>query len=180
MDLATQLLLCLTVVAVCAGIVRWVRLPLPVLQTLAGAILAWPIGVHFELDPHAFLLVLIPPLLYIDAWRMPKSDLRANRATILLMAFGLVVITVLIVGVLADYLVPGVPLPVAFAIAAALSPTDAVAVAGITGRVAVPHRLMIILQGEALFNDASGLVAMRVAVVAMLTGAFSWAHAAGS
>jgi Na+/H+ antiporter len=180
MDLATQLLLCLTVVAVCAGIVRWVRLPLPVLQTLAGAILAWPIGVHFELDPHAFLLVLIPPLLYIDGWRIPKSDLRANRATILMMAFGLVVITVLLVGVLADYLVPGVPLPVAFAIAAALSPTDAVAVSGITGRVAVPRRLMIILQGEALFNDASGLVAMRVAVAAMLTGAFSWGHAAGS
>jgi monovalent cation/hydrogen antiporter len=179
-DLATQLLLCLTVVAVCAGIVRWVRLPLPVLQTLAGAILAWPIGVHFELDPHAFLLVLIPPLLYIDGWRIPKRDLRANRATILMMAFGLVAITVLVVGVLADYLVPGVPLPVAFAIAAALSPTDAVAVAGITGRVAVPRRLMIILQGEALFNDASGLVAMRVAVAAMLTGAFSWAHALGS
>lgn len=180
MDLATQLLVCLTTAGVCAGVVRWAPLPLPVVQTLAGALLAWPLGMHLELDPHAFLLVLIPPLLYIDGWRIPKVEFRRNRTTILMMAFGLVAITVLGVGALASWLVPAIPLPVAFAIAAALSPTDAVAVAGMTGRVAVPPRLMTILQGEALFNDASGLVAMRVAVAAMLTGAFSWAHALGS
>ena len=180
MDLATQLLVCLTTAGVCAGVVRWAPLPLPVVQTLAGALLAWPLGMHLELDPHAFLLVLIPPLLYIDGWRIPKVEFRRNRTTILMMAFGLVAITVLGVGALASWLVPAIPLPVAFAIAAALSPTDAVAVAGMTGRVAVPPRFMTILQGEALFNDASGLVAMRVAVAAMLTGAFSWAHALGS
>ena len=180
MDLAAQLLVCLTAAGLCAGVVRRVPLPLPLVQTVAGTLLAWPLGMDLELDPHAFLLVMIPPLLFIDAWRIPKRDFRRSRAKILLMAFGLVAITVLGVGLLIDWLVPAIPLPVAFAIAAALSPTDAVAVAGMTGRVRVPPRLMTILQGEALFNDAAGLVAMRVAVGAMLTGAFSWGHAVGS
>jgi CPA1 family monovalent cation:H+ antiporter len=135
---------------------------------------------HLPLDPHAFLLLLIPPLLYLDGARIPKAALRENRRPILMMAFGLVILTVLAVGLLIDYLIEPIPRPVAFAIAAALSPTDAVAVAGMTGRVTVPPRLMTILQGEALFNDASGLVSMRVAVAAMLTGAFSWSHAIGA
>ncbi len=180
MDLASQLLVCLAAAGLCAGIVRRVAIPLPLAQTAVGAALAWPLGMHFELDPHTFLLVLIPPLLFIDGWRIPKRDFRDNRRPILLMAFGLVAVTVIGVGLMFDRLVPAVPRPVAFAMAAALSPTDAVAVAGITGRIPMPRRLMTILQGEALFNDASGLVAMRVAVAAMLTGAFSWTSAIGS
>ncbi len=180
MDLASQLLVCLAVAAGCAGITRRIPLPLPLVQTVAGAALAWPLGMNLPLDPHAFLLLLIPPLLYLDGARIPKRAFRENRKAIMMMAFGLVVLTVLSVGMLIDYLVEPIPRPVAFAIAAALSPTDAVAVAGMTGRVVVPPRLMTILQGEALFNDASGLVSMRVAVAAMLTGAFSWAHAIGS
>lgn len=180
MDLASQLLVCLAVAAGCAGVTRRVRLPLPLVQTVAGAVLAWPLGMDLPLEPHAFLLLLIPPLLYLDGARIPKRAFRENQRTIMMMAFGLVVLTVLSVGLLINHLVEPIPQPVAFAIAAALSPTDAVAVTGMVGRSAVPPRLMTILQGEALFNDASGLVSMRVAVAAMLTGAFSWAHAAGS
>lgn len=179
MDLASQILVCLTVASLCVGATRLVALPLPLVQTIAGALLGWPIGMTFALDPHAFLLLLIPPLLFIDGMRMPKREFRQNRWTILLLAFGLVVLTVLVVGLFIDWLVPAIPRPVAFAIAAALSPTDAVAVAGMTGRVIVPPRLMTILQGEALFNDASGLVSMRLAVAAMMTGAFSWGSALG-
>lgn len=174
MDLATQLLLCLTVAAMCAGLVRLVRIPLPVVQTLAGILLAWPLGVTLELDPDAFLLVLVPPLLFLDAWRTPKAAFHENRGTILMMAFGLVALTAIAVGLFAGWLVPAVPRPVAFAIAAALSPTDAVAVVAIIGRAPVPARLVAILDGEALFNDATALVAMRVAVATMVTGAFSW------
>jgi len=180
MDLASQILVCITVAGACAGIVRLVRLPLPLVQAAAGALLAWPLGMDLPLDPHAFLLVLIPPLLFIDGWRIPKREFRANRTAIMMMAFGLVALTVITVGLLIDWLVPAIPRPVAFAIAAALSPTDAVAVSGITGRTPVPARLMTILQGEALFNDASGLVSMRLAVAAMVTGAFSWFDAIGS
>ncbi|HET9624789.1 MAG TPA: Na+/H+ antiporter [Kofleriaceae bacterium] len=180
MDLASQLLVCLAVAAGCAGVTRRVPAPLPLVQTVAGAALAWPLGMHLPLEPHAFLLLLIPPLLYLDGARIPKEGLRNDRRPILMMAFGLVVLTVLSVGLLIDYLVAPIPRPVAFAIAAALSPTDAVAVAGMVGRARVPPRLMTILQGEALFNDASGLVSMRVAVAAMLTGAFSWPSAIAS
>jgi monovalent cation/hydrogen antiporter len=180
MDLATQLLLCLTTAALCGGLVRVVPLPLAVVQTFAGAVVALLLGVHIELEPHAFLLVLIPPLLYFDAWRMPKAEFRRNRTTIFLMAFGLVAITVLCVGSLADWLVPAVPRPVAFAIAAALSTTDHLAVGGITGKTPMPPRLATILQGEALFCDATGLVALRFAIAAMITGAFSWPRALGS
>ena len=179
MDLASQVLVCLTVAALCVGATRVVALPLPLVQTFAGALLGWPLGMTFELDPHAFLLLLIPPLLFIDGMRMPKREFQQNRWTVFLMAFGLVFLTVLLVGLFIDWLVPAIPRPVAFAIAAALSPTDAVAVAGMTGRVSVPPRLMTILQGEALFNDASGLVSMRLAVAAMMTGAFSWGSALG-
>lgn len=179
MDLASRVLVCLTVASLCVGATRLVALPLPLVQTIGGVLLAWPLGMTFELDPHAFLLLLIPPLLFIDGMRMPKREFRQNRVTILLMAFGLVFLTVLVVGLLIDGLVPAIPRPVAFAIAAALSPTDAVAVAGTTGGVTVPPRLMTILQGEALFNDASGLVAMRLAVAAMMTGTFSWGSASG-
>jgi Na+/H+ antiporter len=179
-DLASEILVCLTVAALCAGAVRLVALPLPLVQTIAGVLLAWPLGMTLELDPHAFLLLLIPPLLFIDGLRIPKREFRQHRRTILMMAFGLVLLTVLVVGLLIDWLVPAIPRPVAFAVAAALSPTDAVAVAGMTGGVMVPPRLMTILQGEALFNDASGLVSMRVAVAAMVTGAFSWGSALAS
>ena len=179
MDLASEILVCLTVASLCVGATRLVALPLPLVQTVAGVLLAWPLGMTLELDPHAFLLLLIPPLLFIDGLRMPKREFHHNRGTILLMAFGLVFLTVLVVGLFIDWLVPAIPLPVAFAVAAALSPTDAVAVAGMTGGVSVPPRLMTILQGEALFNDASGLVSMRLAVAALMTGAFSWGSALG-
>jgi len=180
MHLATQLLLCMTVGAVCAGLVRAVRLPLALVQVVAGAVLAWPIGVHLELEPHAFLALLIPPLLYIDARQLPKHELRTSRALVAMLAIGLVAITVAGVGLLASWLAPGVPATVAFAIAAALSTTDHVAVTGITGATPMPQRLYAILVGEALFGDATGLVAQRFAIAAMVTGVFSWGHALGS
>ncbi|MCC6874912.1 MAG: Na+/H+ antiporter [Sandaracinaceae bacterium] len=174
------ILACLVVSAMCAGIVRRLPLPLPLLQVAAGVLMAAPLGMELTLEPHTFLLLLIPPLLFIDGWRLPKSDFRRDRTTILLMAFGLVVMTVLGVGWLIAWVVPAIPLPVAFAIAAALSPTDVVAVTGISGRTMIPARLMTLLRGEALFNDASGLVSMRIAVAALLSGTFSFGDAASS
>lgn len=173
-------LLMLGVVAVTNGLRRAVPFPLPLLQMLAGALLAWPLGIHVELEPDTFLLVFIPPLLFIDGWRIPKAEFRRHRRTILFLAFGLVVVSVLAVGFLLHALMPTLPFFVAFGIASALSPTDAVAVAGISGRTRVPPSLMHVLQGEALMNDASGLVCLRVAAAALATGAFSWSRAAGS
>lgn len=175
-----QVFICVAAAAACAGLVRAVSLPLPLLQIAAGALLAWPGGLDVRLEPEAFLLIFVPPLLFIDGWHIPKQAFRRFRHTILLMAFGLVIITVLGVGTLIRWCVPTIPPAVAFALAAALSPTDAVAVAGIAGRTRLPPTLMHVLQGEALMNDASGLVCLRVALAAIATGAFSWSRAAGS
>ncbi|MGQ7883105.1 Na+/H+ antiporter, partial [Burkholderia pseudomallei] len=150
------------------------RLPLPLMQIAIGAVLAWPrFNLHVTFDPEIFMLLFIPPLLFADGWRIPKRELYLQRRAILMLAFGLVFMTVLAVGYFAHGLIPGLPLPIAFALAAVLSPTDAVALAGIAGKGRIPPQLMHILEGEALMNDASGLVALKFAIAAALTGMFS-------
>ncbi|RDK04082.1 Na+/H+ antiporter [Paraburkholderia lacunae] len=171
----TVLILLLAVAA--SGIVARVlpfALPLPLVQIAIGALLAWPrLGLHVTFDPEIFMMLFIPPLLFADGWRIPKRELFMARRSILMLALGLVFMTVLVVGYFVHALVPSIPLPVAFALAAVLSPTDAVALTGIAGKGRIPGRLMHILEGEALMNDASGLVALKFAIAAALTGVFS-------
>ncbi|AZO68898.1 MULTISPECIES: Na+/H+ antiporter [unclassified Mesorhizobium] len=178
MQVAIFILVVLGFVAVSGALVRLVQVPLPVLQIAMGAALAWPVrGVHIEIDPELFLLVFIPPLLFSDAVTAPKRELLALRGPILDLAIGLVFFTIVGFGYALHWLVPSIPLVVAFALAAVLSPTDAVAVSSIVDRNVVPARLMHILEGESLLNDASGLVMFRFAVAAVLTGSFSFAAA---
>ncbi|SDA73829.1 Na+/H+ antiporter [Mesorhizobium qingshengii] len=178
MQVAVFILVVLVFVAVSGALVRLVRVPLPVLQIAIGAVLAWPVrGIHVDIDPDLFLLVFIPPLLFADAVAAPKRELIALRGPILDLAIGLVFFTVVGFGYALHWLVPSIPLVVAFALAAVLSPTDAVAVSSIVDRNVVPARLMHILEGESLLNDASGLVMFRFAVAAALTGSFSFAAA---
>jgi CPA1 family monovalent cation:H+ antiporter len=155
-----------------------VPLPLPILQIGLGALLAWFGGFGVELQPELFFLLLLPPLLFLDGWRIPKRGLFRDGWTIVELALGLVLFTVLGVGLFIHWLVPGMPLAVAFALAAVLSPTDPIAVSAVAARVPIPHRLMHILEGESLLNDASGLVCLRFAVAAALTGSFSLSEAA--
>ncbi|RUW48250.1 MULTISPECIES: Na+/H+ antiporter [unclassified Mesorhizobium] len=178
MDVALFILVVLVFVALSGALVRLVRVPLPVLQIAIGAALAWPArGLHVEIDPELFLLVFIPPLLFGDAFAAPKRELIGLRGPILDLAIGLVFFTIVGFGYALHWLVPSIPLVVAFALAAVLSPTDAVAVSSIVDRNVVPSRLMHILEGESLLNDASGLVMFRFAVAAALTGSFSLAGA---
>ena len=158
-----------------------VKLPLPLIQIVLGALLAWPgFSLHVTFDPDIFLLLFIPPLLFADGWRIPKRELFMQRRAILMLALGLVFITVGALGYFLHAMIPAMPLPVAFALAAVLSPTDAVALTGIAGRGRIPAHLMHILEGEALMNDASGLVALKFAIAAALTGVFSFRDAAVS
>lgn len=152
--------------------------PMPIVQIAMGALLAWPVtgGLHVDLEPEVFLLVFIPPLLFSDAWQAPKRELWQMRLSITSMAFGLVFFTIVVFGYALHWLVPGVPLVVAFAAAAVLSPTDAVAVSSIIDKDRLPPPMLHLLEGEALLNDASGLVMFRFAVTAALTGAFSLAE----
>ncbi|WP_085715702.1 Na+/H+ antiporter [Pseudomonas sp. B28(2017)] len=177
MQTAYTVLILLMLVGVSRLIGRVIPLPLPLVQIAAGALLAWPtLGLHVALDPELFLFLFLPPLLFSDGWRMPKRELWRLRGPILTLAVGLVLFTVVGAGYFIHWLLPGVPLPVAFALAAVLSPTDAVAVSAIS-RNRLPTPLMHILQGEALMNDASGLVTFKFALVAAVTGVFSLANA---
>ncbi|MBF6629963.1 MAG: Na+/H+ antiporter [Comamonas sp.] len=159
---------------------RYVRaIPLPLIQIAIGALIAWPQkGLHIAFDPELFMLLFIPPLLFADGWRIPKREFFALARPILLLALVLVLFTVIGLGYLIHWMIPSMPLLVAFTLAAVVSPTDAVAVSAITRNLGMPHKTMHMLEGESLLNDASGLVAVKFAVAAVLTGAFSWSNVA--
>ncbi|WP_409276523.1 Na+/H+ antiporter [Pseudomonas defluvii] len=177
MQSAYTVLILLMLVSVSKLVGRLVPLPLPLVQIAAGALLAWPtLGLHVALDPELFLFLFLPPLLFSDGWRMPKRELWRLRGPILTLAVGLVLFTVVGAGYFIHWILPSIPLPVAFALAAVLSPTDAVAVSAIT-QDRLPTPLMHMLQGEALMNDASGLVTFKFALAAAITGVFSLAEA---
>ena len=146
----------------------------PVIQVALGIIIALlPIEFTLELNPELFMIVFIAPLLFNDGMRADKKTLWKLKNPILLLAFGLVLLTVLAVGYLIHFLMPSIPLAAAFALAAALAPIDAVAVSALGKRVKIPHTVMGLLEGESLINDASGLVSFQFAIAAMVTGAFS-------
>ncbi|MCT4702936.1 Na+/H+ antiporter [Enterobacteriaceae bacterium H20N1] len=141
------------------------QIPLPLMQIAIGAMLAWPhFGLHVEFDPELFLVLFIPPLLFADGWKTPTNEFLNHGREIIGLALVLVLVTIVGIGFLIYYLVPGIPLIPAFALAAVLSPTDAVALSGIVGEGRIPKKIMGILQGEALMNDASGLVSLKMAV----------------
>ncbi|MDZ5433761.1 Na+/H+ antiporter [Pseudomonas fluorescens] len=177
MQTAYTVLIMLMLVGVSRLIGRVIPLPLPLVQIAAGALLAWPtLGLHVALDPELFLFLFLPPLLFSDGWRMPKREFWRLRGPILTLAVGLVLFTVVGAGYFIHWLLPSIPLPVAFALAAVLSPTDAVAVSAISQN-RLPTPLMHMLQGEALMNDASGLVTFKFALAAAVTGVFSLTNA---
>jgi len=166
-------LLSLLAVVLSGFVARLVRLPLPLVQIAMGALIAQSPLPAAALDPKVFFLLFLAPLLFIDGWRMPKDALRRDAPVVLTLALGLVLFTVLGMGWFMHLLIPAMPLAVCFALAAVVSPTDPIAVSAIAKRTPLPPRLMRYLQGESLLNDASGLVCMRFAVAAALTGQFS-------
>ncbi len=147
--------------------------PRPLFQIALGAAIGLFADIRVTLDPEIFFLLFLPPLLFLDGWRIPPEELVKDRAIIVELALGLVVVTVTGMGFFIHWMIPAVPLAVAFALAAIISPTDPIAVSAIARRVPIPRRMLHILEGESLLNDASGLVCFRFAVAAALTGAFS-------
>jgi monovalent cation/hydrogen antiporter len=168
---ALVLLLLLTALSVIGRRLPW---PMPITYLVGSiAISYWPAFPRVELDPGFFFLCFVPPLLFADGWLMPLRDFLAAKRPILMLSIGLVVFTTVAVGLVAHWLVPDLPLAMAFALGAVISPTDAVAVGAITQRLKIPSRLTTILNGESLMNDATGLVAFKVALAAAAAGAFS-------
>jgi Na+/H+ antiporter len=182
MDTIVLILVMLLAVVASGYLVRALPLPLPLplVQIGMGAAVSGVFNHGVMLNPDIFFLLFLPPLLFLDGWRIPKDGLFRDRNTIIELALGLVLFTVIGAGFLIHWLIPAMPLPVAFALAAVVSPTDPVAVSSITERVPMPRRLTNILAGESLLNDATGLVCFRFATAAALTGTFSLASAAAT
>ena len=180
MHLIETVLLLLLAVVVSGSIARITRIALPLVQIALGAVIVLITGSTVDLEPDIFFLLFLPPLLFLDGWRIPKEDLFRDRAMILELALGLVLFTVVGLGFLIWWMIPEMPLAVAFALAAILSPSDPIAVQAIAARAPIPKRLMHILEGESLLNDATGLTCMRIAVIAATTGVFSVGSAIGN
>jgi CPA1 family monovalent cation:H+ antiporter len=155
-------------------------LPYPILLVIGGLALGFMPGLpRVSLEPDLIFLIFLPPLLYRDAISTSWRDFRAVLGKILLLAFGLVLATTLVVGVVAHAVVPGLPWSVAFVLGAIVAPTDALAASAVADRLNLPARILTILEGESLVNDATALVAYRFAVAAVVTGAFSLWEAGG-
>ncbi|TME34156.1 MAG: Na+/H+ antiporter [Chloroflexi bacterium] len=164
--LAAELLLALlVVVAVLVTISRRIRVPYPVLLLLGGLVVGLVPGIpRLELDPEIVFLVVLPPLLYVSAFLTPIRDFRTNLKNISSLAIGLVAVSAGVVAVIAMALVPGMSWPLAAALGAIVSPPDAVAATAIAQRLAVPRRIVSILEGESLLNDATALTIYRAAI----------------
>jgi monovalent cation/hydrogen antiporter len=169
-----QLLGLLTAVGVFLFLAPLSRVPYPILLVLGGLALSQVPGLpDFELPPQLVLIGFLPPLLYSAAFFTSLRDLRANVAPISMLSLGLVGATTIVVGVVAHWAIDGIPWAAAFVLGAVVSPTDPIAATSIARRLGVPRRLVTIIEGESLVNDASALVLYRVAVAAVVTGAFS-------
>ena len=168
----------LVVVVALAIIAPRLHIPYTILLVLGGLLLGFVPGLpRFTLDPDVVFLLLLPPLLYSSAWQTSWRDFHANLRPISLLALGLVLLTTIVVAVVVHVLIPDLPWAVAFVLGAIVSPTDAVAATAIAQRLGIPQRIVTILEGESLVNDATGLVAYRFAVAAVVTGVFSLGEA---
>ena len=161
-------------VTLVTGLARRVAMPAPLLLTAVGVAASYvPSVPEVELSPDLVLVGLLPPLLYAAALNTSLVDFRANRRPIALLSVGLVLVTTVVVGLVAWWLLPIGPAP-AFALGAVVSPPDAVAATAIARRVGMPRRMVTILQGESLVNDATALVALRTAIVAITGTVTVW------
>ena len=149
-------------------------IPVPLFQVALGsALVLLSPQLEMVMNPELFFVLFVAPILFNDGKRVPRGELWNLRAPILMLALGLVFATVFIVGYFINWMIPTIPLSAAFALAAILSPTDAVAVSSLASRINLPKNIMHLIEGEALMNDASGLVAFKFAIAATITGVFS-------
>jgi Na+/H+ antiporter len=156
------------------------RIPVPTCMVLGGLAISLLPGLPVvEMPPDLVFLVFLPPLLYAAAWQMPWQDFKRNIRPILQLAIGLVIMTAIGVAVTMKWMVPEMPWALAFALGGILGPPDAVAATSVTRGLGVPQRIVTILEGESLVNDATGLVIYRVAIAAALTGTFVFVDAVG-
>ncbi len=170
-----EVILFLMMCAIALGwIARRANLPYSIALMVGGAVLGFvPHLPQVTFDPQSLLVVVLPPILYQGALLTSWRDFRENARPISVLAVALVIATTLVVGVVLKWLVPEMPWAAAFVLGAIVSPTDAVATSAILSQSSMRRRVVVVLQGESLVNDASGLVTYKFAVAAVMTGAFS-------
>jgi monovalent cation/hydrogen antiporter len=173
-----QLLQVVLFLMFCAVAVGWAarraKIPYPIALVIGGGLLGFlPELPQLPFDPQLLLVLVLPPVLYQAALLTSWRDFKAQIGPISLLAVGLVIATTLAVGAALKFLIPDIPWAAAFAFGAIVSPPDAIAATAILTQLSIPRRVVTILEGESLVNDASGLVLYKFAVVAVLTGTFS-------
>ncbi|MFE3572973.1 Na+/H+ antiporter [Lysinibacillus sp. NPDC059133] len=175
MEILISILMLLVLLLVTNVLAHYISfIPIALIQIAVGIIVAL-VAKNFtiEIESEWFLLLFIAPLLYYDGAHFPREQLWKMRLPILGNAIILVLLTTIVGGLFVHWMIPSIPLAAAFALMAILSPTDPVAVNGIAKRVRIPDRIMNLVRGESLINDASGLIAFKYAVAAIVTGYFS-------
>ncbi len=165
----------LLVVAFLAVVAERLVIPYPILLVLGGLVLGFAPGLpKVEINPELIFVVFLPPLVTSAAWYIPLRDFRTVLVSVLLLSTGLVLATTSVVAVVAHTVLSGIPWSSAFVLGAVVSPTDSVAATAIAQRLGVPRRIVTILEGESLVNDATGLVTYRFAQTAVVTGVFTF------
>lgn len=173
-------LLVLTVLGVSATLAKKLELAPAIVFLIVGIVLAFLPGFpRIEMKPEGVLLLVLPPLIYSSGVSMSWREFKANLRPIGLLAIGCVIFTTVLVAAAAHWAL-GLPWSVGFVLGAIVSPPDVVAPLAIARRLKLPHRILVILEGEGLANDATALILYRFAVLAVSTGTFSFAPAAGT
>src|SRR5919204_3748054 len=168
----------LVAVAGLSALARRLSVPYPIMLVIGGALFGLVPGMpEIKLDPEVVLVIFLPPLLYAAAFFANFGDIRRNLRSVTLSSVPLVLATICAVAVVAHELIHGLPWAGAFALGAIVSPTDPLAATAIMRRVGMPRRLVSLVEAEGLFNDATALVAYRIAVAAAVGGSFSIADA---
>ena len=169
----------LAAVLVLAELARKTRLPYPTLMVIGGLIISFIPGLPTPgFSPDLVFLVFLPPILYSAAWNTWLQDFRRHAVSISFLAVGLVLFTAVVVAQVATMLIPGMSWWQGFLLGAIVSPPDAAAATAICQRLGVSRRIVTVLEGESLVNDASGLIAYKVALIVITKGIFSPGHAA--
>lgn len=176
-DIGPVVLLILGVVAV-NGLAGRIRVPAPILLVIVGVAVSFIPGMPVvQVDPELVLTVLIPPLLYAAASESSVVAIRTMLRSIFQLAVGMVLVTAFAVATVLYLLIPGIPFAAGLALGAIVAPPDAVAAVAVARRAGLPRRVVTVLEGESLFNDATSLVLLRVALVGIAVGSMSWGEA---
>lgn len=159
------------------GVAQRFHIPYPIALILGGTAIGFiPILPTVNFDPNLILVIVLPPILYYASFGISLREFKRNWREIFSLALGLVVVTTLVIGILFKWIFPEYPWALAFAFGAIVSPPDAVSATSILKRFSIGPRLMTLLEGESLINDASALILYRLAVTALLTGVFSFSE----